>query len=133
MKRAYSIWGTRIAPVFDTARDILIVEVRGREISGETLHKMVGRSAFEDIAWLVSQGVEQLVCGAVSRPLQAMINAAGIQTEAFVAGEVRQVIQASLDGTLRGSAFAMPGCCGRRRRRRGCVGGRERRGPYRID
>lgn len=135
MKTAYSIFGTRIAPVFDTARDILLVESRGQDIRGEDLHKLGGRNAAEDIAWMVSQGVERLVCGALSRPLQAMVNAAGIKTDAFVAGEARQVIQASLDGTLRGSAFTMPGCCGRRRMRQGCGAGRGRghgRGSGRV-
>ena len=123
MKTAYSIYGTRIAPVFDTARDILIVESRGQEICGESLHKLEGRTPAEDIAWLQSQGVKRLVCGAVSRPLHEMIIAAGIQTEAFVTGEVRQVISAALSGLLNSAVFAMPGCCGRRRMRRACSGG----------
>jgi len=131
VKTAYSIYGTRIAPVFDTARDILIIESRGRDICGESLHKLGGRGAAEDVAWLVSQGVERLVCGAVSRPLQEMINAAGIQTDAFVAGEFRQVIEAALGGALRGAAFTMPGCCGRRRLRRGCGGAGRGRGAGR--
>lgn len=76
------------------------------------------------VAWLAEQGVTTLVCGAVSRPLQERLSAVGIKVVPFVAGDLRQVIQASFDGSLNGSAFTMPGCCGRRRGRRGAARGR---------
>ena len=119
MKTAFSVWDQRIAPVFDTAPQVQLVESEGARIRAEKTHLIPGDAASQKVAWLTEKGVETLVCGAVSRPLQERLAAAGIKIVPFVAGELRQVIQASFDGSLRGSAFTMPGCCGRRQGWRG--------------
>ncbi len=118
MKTAFSVWENRIAPVFDTARQIHLVEFDGMRIAAEKAHAISGDEVTQKVSWLAEQGVSTLVCGAVSRPLQERLSAVGIKVVPFVAGELREVILASLDGTLCGAAFAMPGCCGQRRRRR---------------
>ena len=118
MKTAFSVWEQRIAPVFDTALQIRLVESDGTRITAEKEYAMSGEGASQKAAWLAEQGVSTLVCGAVSRPLQEQLAAGGITVLPFVAGDLRQVIRASLDGTLAGAAFTMPGCCGRRRMRR---------------
>ena len=119
MKTAFSVWEQRIAPVFDTARQIHLVESDGTRITAEKAHAISGEDVPQKVAWLAEQGVTTLVCGAVSRPLQERISAVGIKVVPFVAGDLRQVIQASFDGSLNGAAFTMPGCCGRRRGRGG--------------
>ena len=119
MKTAFSVWEQRIAPVFDTARQIHLVESDGTRITAEKAHAISGEDVPQKVAWLADQGVATLVCGAVSRPLQQQLASAGIKVVPFVAGDLRQVIQASFDGSLNGAAFTMPGCCGRRRGRGG--------------
>ena len=119
MKTAFSVWDQRIAPVFDTAPQVQLVESDGARIRAEKMHLIPGDAASQKVAWLTEKGVETLVCGAVSRPLQERLAAAGIKIVPFVAGELRQVIQAWFDGSLSGSAFTMPGCCGRRQGWRG--------------
>ena len=119
MKTAFSVWEQRIAPVFDTSRQIHLVESDGTRITAEKAHAISGKDVMQKVAWLADQGVATLVCGAVSRPLQEQLSAAGIKVVPFVAGELRQVIQASFDGSILGSAFTMPGCCGRRQGWRG--------------
>jgi hypothetical protein len=74
---------------------------------------------------LAELGVDTLVCGAISRPLASMVAAYGIETVAFVAGDLTDVIQAWRDGTLGGGRFAMPGCCGRPRGSCGAPPGKE--------
>lgn len=118
MKTAFSVWEQRIAPVFDTSRQIHLVESDGALITSERAHAISGEPVQQKVAWLMEQGVGTLVCGAVSRPVQERLVAAGIKVVPFVAGDLREVIRASLEGTLCGAAFAMPGCCGQRRRRR---------------
>jgi len=73
------------------------------------------------IIWLRERHVDTVVCGAISRPLQTQLTVAGITVVPFVAGDLRQVIQASFAGTLSGKAFTMPGCCRRRMCRTGCM------------
>ena len=115
MKTAFSVWEQRIAPVFDTARQIHLVESDGTRITSEKAHAISGEDVPQKVAWLAEQGVATLVCGAVSRPLQQQLASVGIKVVPFVAGDLRQVIQASFDGSLNGAEFTMPGCCGRRR------------------
>ena len=124
MKTAFSVWEQRIAPVFDTARQIHLVESDGTRITAEKAHAIAAENVPQKVAWLAEHEVSTLVCGAVSRPLQEQLAAVGIKVVPFVAGDLRQVIQASFDGTLSGAAFTMPGCCGRRRMRRQHGGGR---------
>lgn len=117
VKTAYSVWEQRIAPVFDTAKQLHVVESENGRVTAESEH-LVDADIKRRLDWLTARGVQTLVCGAVSRPLQERLAAVGINVVPFVAGELREVIRASLDGTLCGAAFAMPGCCGQRRRRR---------------
>jgi len=123
MKTAFSVWEHRVAPVFDTASQIHLVESEGLRIIAETSHLISGEAMAQRVAWLSEHGVDRLVCGAVSRPLHEQIVAAGIQVFPFVAGELCQVIQALFDGSLSSAEFAMPGCCGRRAGRRRAGGG----------
>lgn len=124
MKTAFSVWEQRIAPVFDTSRQIHLVESDGTHITAERAHAISGEPVPQKVAWLMEQGVGTLVCGAVSRPVQEQLSAANIRVIPFVAGGLREVIQAWLDGSLHDAAFTMPGCCGRRRGCRGAGRGR---------
>jgi predicted Fe-Mo cluster-binding NifX family protein len=117
MKTAFAYWDKRIAPVFDTARHIHLVEVDAGRIVTETQEVLADDLPVQKALHLSQLGIETLVCGAISRPLQALVTAYGIQVIPFVAGELGEVIQAWLSGNLTGDLFAMPGCCGRGRRR----------------
>lgn len=120
MKTAFSNWNQRIAPVFDTAQFLSLVEAAGGQITGESSHDLTAMALGHKIDWLLQQGVGTLVCGAVSRLLQEQLEAAGIQVISFVAGDLEEVRQAYFAGTLDRAVFRMPGCCGRRRR--SCAG-----------
>ncbi len=121
MNVAIPHWQNRVSPVFDVARNVLVVEIdRGAErlrrdlvLEGEDVRRRAGQ--------LLEAGTDVLVCGAISFPLEMALSAAGIEVIAHTCGEVEQVLAGFLDGRLRRGAFLMPGCCGRRRqfRRRG--------------
>ena len=117
MKAAFAHWDHRIAPVFDIARQIHVVAAESGRIAAEAEEVLADDLPLQKVIRLAELGVSTLVCGAISRPLQAMVAAYSIQVIPFVAGELREVIQAWLSGGLEGDDFAMPGCCGRRRRR----------------
>jgi len=123
MKTAFAYWDNRIAPVFDIARQIHVVEAESGRIVAETGEALADDLPVQKVIRLAELGVGTLVCGAISRPLHAMVAAYGIQVIPFVAGDLSEVIQAWLSGNLERDTFAMPGCCGRgRRRRRGQCG-----------
>ena len=95
----------------------------GGRITAESDH-LIDADLPRRITWLKAQDVRTVVCGAISRPWQERLEAAGLTVVPFVAGDLANVVQAWFSGALRGSAFTMPGCCGRRRMRcgRGCRG-----------
>lgn len=117
MKAAFACWQDRIAPLFDTARLAWTVEATAGAITGrEEIHLTPGLP-LHGIQQLAERQVEVLVCGAISRSLQDLVASYGIDLVPFVAGELDEIIEAWLRGGLQRGAFAMPGCCGRRRRR----------------
>ncbi len=121
MKTAFSFWQGRIAPVFDVARNIRVLEIQRGRIARQIELTLPGEPAAEKTVRLVEMGIETLVCGAISRPLQAAVSAAGILVIPFISGNLDEIIEAWLHGRIHDDSFAMPGCCrnGRGRRFRG--------------
>jgi predicted Fe-Mo cluster-binding NifX family protein len=118
MKAAFAYWGHRIAPVFDVARQIHLVEVESGRIVGEGQELLPDGLPVQKVICLAELRVSTLVCGAISNPMHQMITAGGIQVKSFVAGDLSDVIKAWVSGKLERGAFAMPGCCGHGRKRR---------------
>jgi len=104
MKAAFSHWDKRIAPVFDTARQILVVERVSGKIVAESQETLSEPMVVQKALRLVDLGVGTLVCGAISRATFGVISAYGIQVIPFVAGDVRQVIQGWIRGPCRAAA-----------------------------
>jgi len=124
MIAGFATWNDRIAPVFDVARKIHLVEAEAGKDVHETQLMLVGDLPVQKALHLAELGVGTLVCGAISRPLHDTVAAHGIRVIPFVAGDLRQVIRAWLAGALDSDTFAMPGCSG--------VGRRRLRGMYDI-
>jgi predicted Fe-Mo cluster-binding NifX family protein len=119
MRVAIPTWNGAISPVFDVARRLLVVDIEGgSEVSrNET---MLEDTQFASRVNRVSDiGVNVLICGAISRPLEAMLASSGVRVIAQTCGSTEDVLRAFASGQLTDTAFVMPGCCGRRRRFRG--------------
>ena len=119
MRVAIPTWTGRVSPVFDVARLLLVVDIddgtevfRDEAILEET--QLVPRTRR-----VTQLGVDVLICGAISMPLEAMLVSAGVRVIPHTCGTVEEVFQAFASGRLTDKAFLMPGCCGRRRRFRG--------------
>ena len=117
MKAAFSVWNDRIAPVFDVARHVYLVDVRDGEIVDRKEETLPTETLAARVSQLVDWDIDLLVCGAISRPLYALIVAYGIAVVPFVAGEVGRIVEAWRKGTFDHNAFLMPGCW---RHRQGC-------------
>jgi predicted Fe-Mo cluster-binding NifX family protein len=118
MKAAFACWDNRIAPVFDTAREIRVVEVEAKRIVRESQEMLPDASPAQKVLRLAELNIGTLTCGAISRAMHALVTAYGIQVVPFVVGDLQEVIRAWLTGSLERDVFAMPGCCALRRRRR---------------
>jgi predicted Fe-Mo cluster-binding NifX family protein len=150
MKTAFAVWNNRIAPVFDVARRVIMVESTAAGKDAQTPVVLAGDPPLQKVQQLSDLGVGRLVCGAISRGLEAVLTARGIQVTAYVAGDVQAVIDAWQRRHFEIESYAMPGRRKNRRRRsnrgpakamftadrRGaaerCAGGRGRGGPRRC-
>jgi predicted Fe-Mo cluster-binding NifX family protein len=123
MKVAFAYWEKRIAPVFDTARDIHIVEVESGRIIGECLISIPESMPSVRALRLTELGIGILVCGAISGAMQKMLEAYGMQVISFVAGDTGDVIHAWLTGKIHDGLYCMPGCgLGNKNKHRGMHG-----------
>jgi predicted Fe-Mo cluster-binding NifX family protein len=118
MKLAITVWNGRIAPLFDVAKHLLIIETEG---FGRPIGNMINVELSDDdvekkISALSSLGINAVVCGAISREYEEALLCANIEMDAFVAGDVAEVLEAWQGGSMRQRVYSMPGCpCPRHR------------------
>lgn len=101
-------WKGRVSPVFDVARELLVIDTTGgahprrtEPFSGSLMPQRVQR--------LKELGINVVICGGISNPLRAMTEAAGIHVIPWMSGPVDEVLAAHLSGSLGDGRFAMPG------------------------
>jgi predicted Fe-Mo cluster-binding NifX family protein len=131
MRLAVPVWTNVVSPVFDVAKHLLLVDVAdGREITRQ-MESLGDTNLARRVESLIQMNVDLLICGSISRPLEAALLASGVQVIARISGEVERVLEAVLSDTL-DESFQMPGCsrfmpplgrCRRRGRRRRCGAG----------
>jgi predicted Fe-Mo cluster-binding NifX family protein len=123
---AIPVWQGRVSPVLDVAGQLLIVEIHGSVENTRRHEALPDETPERRTQRLQSLGVETLICGAISRPLEALLAAGRIGVIPRICGDAEEVLQAFLSVRLQDDQFAMPGCCGRNRRRNrgGCRKGR---------
>jgi predicted Fe-Mo cluster-binding NifX family protein len=126
MNVAIPKWQSRVSPVFDVAGELLLAQTRGRGVLARRALRLEDQDPTGRAEALKQAGVDVLICGAISWPMERAVAEAGIEVISQTCGDVECVLAAYLDGRLGQGAFLMPGCCGRRRRRGGGRRGRAR-------
>jgi predicted Fe-Mo cluster-binding NifX family protein len=119
MKVAIPDWHGRISPVFDVAACLLVADVENGEIVSRRNFSLSTDSFPDRIREVSSLGVDVLICGAVSHPLECGLTQKGVQVISQICGQVEQVLEAFVTDCLDQQMFFMPGCRGQRRRRGG--------------
>ncbi|MEA3466014.1 MAG: hypothetical protein U9R29_08445 [Thermodesulfobacteriota bacterium] len=126
MKAAFTIWNGRIAPVFDVAGQVMLVDSNGEQ-DPHTIINLPCGSACEKIIFLQQLHVQVLVCGAMTRRTARYAHELNMEVFPFIAGEQQEIIDTWLSKHLLDKRFCMPGCgrndCFRKHR-----GGQGRRG-----
>jgi len=118
MKLAIPIWNNRVSPVFDTAAQILLVEIERGRANGRKVINVDQVPGFQRGEWLARAGIETVICGAVSSPQEAVLRAAGMDVIPWMRGDVEDIIYAFCSGDLDRKDFRLPGYRTLRRRRR---------------
>lgn len=133
MKVALSYWQNRIAPVFDVAGNMMLVEVdSGRELRR---HEIVLRhdEPLQRAQELAALDIDVLICGAVSDVFERRLRLTGMLVLDFICGPVSDVLNAFLTGQLADDVsakeFVMPGCRGQHTR----IRSRRRGNPFRYN
>jgi len=118
MKVAVPDWQGRVSPVFDVAEHVVLVDLDAKEDGSQHTESLGSTAPHQRAQRLSELGVDVLVCGAISWPLEALLTANGIRVIPLICGEVAEVVRAFRDATLKDEQFAMPGCCRKRRQMR---------------
>jgi predicted Fe-Mo cluster-binding NifX family protein len=113
MRVALTAWEDRISPVFDSARTLLIAEIKKKKIISR-LHIFFNPEKTSSLAEALNKlNIEILICGAISELPSNIIIGSGITLIPFISGNVEQVLEAYANGIQIVPGFLMPGC-GRR-------------------
>lgn len=123
MNVGVTAWEGRISPVFDSAKTLLVAEVKNGEVLSMRYEPF-------DPVWishladrLGSLGVDVLICGAISQTPSTIIEASGIRLIPFIGGAIDDVLAAFARNGRIASEFLMPGCGrGQGRKGRGACG-----------
>lgn len=109
MKVAITVWKDMVSTVCDFSSRMLVFDVTGNEVKSRSLIPFETEMMPERVSQLGTLGVEVLLCGAISRPLERMIRASGVKVIPCLRGSVEEVIGAYLDGGLSDARFILPG------------------------
>jgi predicted Fe-Mo cluster-binding NifX family protein len=123
MKAALTVWEGRVSPVFDVSREVLVLTIEDGAVGTRSHESIETPTAAKKIERLMEIGVQAVICGAISEPLQHELTVRGVKVIGFVAGEIDEVVASFLAGTLPTPLLSMPGCCRRQNRFRGGRGG----------
>ena len=123
MKVGISVWEDRISPVLDGSNRLLVIDIEDGEAAGRREVELDEAFLPFKARKIAGLGLDVLICGAVSRPLAAMLTNSGISIVGWANGSVDDVLRAFLNKELETTDFAaLPTICGHGR------GGRFRRG-----
>jgi predicted Fe-Mo cluster-binding NifX family protein len=116
MKIAVSHWHGRIAPVFDVAENLLLIDIEGgHKLRQENVSLSGNRDSFGRAHDVSGLGVNVLLCGAVSHTLETALIGSGVQVFGFLCGDLEDVTEAFLVNGLTDECYFMPGHHAKRR------------------
>jgi len=110
MKIALPIRDARISPVFDVAKRLLVVDVEDDRQTGQDEHDLGQTDLPERARQIAGLGIDVLICGAISHPLEELLLSGGVRVVPFICGPVQKAIEAFLSNRLWSDSFLMPGC-----------------------
>lgn len=107
---AVTVWENRISPVFDSARTLLITDIKDKVLVSVSYLAFDLDHPLELLQMLRAEKVKTIICGAISEEPANMLLAAGFELISFIAGDVHQLLETFVRGEPLGEDFKMPGC-----------------------
>ena len=103
----------RVSPVFDVAKNIVLVDIKNGQVVRRTKRTLARMDPLARARNVRQLGVEVLVCGAISWPLKNALSSMYVDVVACICGPIEDVIEAFLNKKLADREFILPGCLGR--------------------
>jgi len=107
MKVVLTIWENRISPVADSARQLLVVDVKDRSVRNRRIECLDAPSVFHSARTLADLNAKIFICGAISDFFATLVEGYGIHVIPFVCGQADEVLNAYLEDNLSNPRFAM--------------------------
>ena len=124
MKIAIPLFGTRISPRLDCAKEILLIHAEEKVrkvVSFEETDFQTGHTG-ENIEFYLSNKIAVIICGGISIEMQELLIKHKIKVISWVTGEADKALDLFLEGKLVSGAMLCPGM--RVKRWRFCSQGR---------
>jgi predicted Fe-Mo cluster-binding NifX family protein len=109
MKVALTVWEDTVSTVCDFSSRLLVFDVMGHEVKNKSFIPFKNGLLPARVNQLKALGVEVLLCGAISQPLERMIRASGVKVIPCLRGSIEDVIAAYLVDGLSDARFILPG------------------------
>ena len=106
MRIAIPVWNDRVSPVFDVARSIRVADIADGAVAHLSNHELENDNR---AAMLAKIGVDLLICGAISIPLESTLCVAGVEVIPDTCGGAEEIIQAFALGDRTLTRFRSPG------------------------
>lgn len=107
---AIAVWRGYVSTTLDFAGSLLVVDLEGRKEAATKVLRLAGDSLQSIASRLEEQGIDVVICGAISQWLGHRLEMRGMIVIPFVSGRVDDVIAAFAAGTLDDGRFLMAGC-----------------------
>lgn len=114
-KVAVPVFHSRIAPVLDSCRRVLVIQVHHDGQTETSELNFNGLSPLERVKALERAGVTTLICGGISQDLRTTFEGARLRVVTGIAGPVEEVLSAFISNRLDAPKFYMPGRKGKHR------------------
>ncbi|MBC7323823.1 MAG: hypothetical protein H5T99_00730 [Moorella sp. (in: Bacteria)] len=124
MRVAVTRWGLRVSPLFDTARQVTVYTLQGKDIVFRQEINVENVPPVLKADFLSGLGIQVLICGGISDFFLRQLLNGGVRVIPWVTGEVEDVLAAFIRDQLHRKRYLMPGCRGCRHRFRGGCGRR---------
>lgn len=108
MNIAIPSWGKRISPLFDEAKQLLIVPHASTGPAAKHIVEITDLSLAQKCLLMKRTRVKTLICGAVSDVYLEKLLASGLRVIPGICGEIETVMNAYRNGTLEDPAFYLP-------------------------
>ena len=121
---AIPVFRARVAPVLDWCSKIVIFPEEGPDKTSGQQIDVIRENIYELMRTLREQGIETLICGALSYKMLNYGESIGLRIIHGIAGEIEEVLQAYHDDRLDQPRYWLPGSSGQRRHKGGakCAG-----------